>query len=322
MKQRLFKSHVLALLSILILVKAPMARAQSAPGVDGKQDVDGAAVSDKHLDKVELAKSKNLHLATANGAMQDAQTLRKQIDTASAAQRPELLSKMNADYTTAIAEYREALLDTTIGDENAIVALGLIGVVRNGLITQEKAVDMLVQDKNLPVVLSNLGAAYDGAGRFQDAITTLGQAAILKPEARTYMQLGTDLAQLGKTSEATATCEKILALDPTANNMQAGCYKNVAIVLMNTGKFESAVSPLQAATKLNPLDATSWKLLGDALVNKITTMQEHGKTCYVLAPGTLEAYQKYLELEPTGFYAAQVKEILNGLTAYAKCAQS
>jgi tetratricopeptide (TPR) repeat protein len=50
--------------------------------------------------------------------------------------------------------------------------------------TQEKAVEMLVQNKDLPVILSNLGMAYGGLGEYQEAITMLQQAAILKPAAR------------------------------------------------------------------------------------------------------------------------------------------
>lgn len=102
---------------------------------------------------------------------------------------------------------------------------------------QQKAVEMLVQDKDTPVILGNLGLAYRGPGRYQDAITMLQQAAILKPAAGTYMELGTDFAQVGKIPEATATCYKILAADPQAKNMQAGCYKNVAMVLTNNGKI-------------------------------------------------------------------------------------
>jgi len=136
------------------------------------------------------------------------------------------------------------------------------------------------------------------------------------------MQLGTDLAQVGKLSEAAATCDKILSLDPMATEMQAGCYKNIAIVLTNAGNLEGAISPLQKATQLKPEDATSWKLLGDALATRITTKEERGSACYIVPSGLIEAYQKYLQLDPAGPYVAQVKEMLGGFTAYARCAQT
>jgi tetratricopeptide (TPR) repeat protein len=177
---------------------------------------------------------------------------------------------------------------------------------------------MLLQDKDLPVILSNLGMAYGGLGEYQEAITMLQQAAILKPVAGRYMELGTDLAQVGKMPKATATCDKILTAEPVTKNMQAGCYKNVAIVLTNNGKLADAIVPLQKTTQLNPQDALTWKLLGDALTNTITTKQEHGEIVYVLTPGTVEAYQRYLQLEPNGPNAGQARAALEGFAKLKK----
>jgi predicted Zn-dependent protease len=106
----------------------------------------------------------------------------------------------------------------------------------------------------------------------------LQQAAILKPAARTYMELGTDLAQVGRMQEATATCGKIPTVDPTAKNVPAGCYKNIAIVLMNEGKLAGAIVPLQKSTELTPQDALAWKLLGDALSSTVSTKSEDGRS--------------------------------------------
>ena len=196
--------------------------------------------------------------------------------------------------------------------------IGLIGVIRNGLVSQQKAVEMLVQDKDVPVILSNLGIAYGGLGEHQEAITMLQQAAILKPAAGTYMELGTDFAQVGKMPEAAASCEKILTVDPAAKNTQEGCYKNIAIVLTNNGKLAEAIAPLQKATQLNPQDALAWKLLGDALTNTITSKSEGSKMVYIIPAGTVEAYQKYLQLEPNGPYAEQVQAALEGFAKLTK----
>jgi tetratricopeptide (TPR) repeat protein len=191
-------------------------------------------------------------------------------------------------------------------------------VIRNGLVSRQKAVDMLAHDKDLPVILSNLGLAYGGVGQYQVAINTLEQAAMLKPVVGTYMELGTDLAQVGKMPEATAACDKILTVDPTAKNRQAGCYKNVAIVLTNKGKLFDAIAPLQKATLLNPQDALAWKLLGDSLSSTITSKSQDGKIVYVIPPGTLEAYQRCLQLDPNGPYAEQVKSALEGFAQLTK----
>src|SRR5215470_683691 len=268
---------------------------------------------DKQEEAKIRSKSKKTHFENGNQAMKDAQAIRQQLQTAANDQRPTLLAKMKTDYQGAITEYQQALQDTEVRDENGVHVIGLIGIIRNGLVSQQKAVDMLVQDKDLPVILSNLGMAYSGAEEYQDAIAMLQQAAVLKPAATTYMELGTDLAQVGKTPEATATCDKIITVDDAAKGLQAGCLKNIAIVLMNEGRTPEAVAPLQKATQLNPQDALAWKLLGDALSSTVATKSEHGQTVYIIPSGTVEAYQRYMELQPNGPYAAQVKAALETL---------
>ena len=300
----------------LLLVLALTLSSQVAAFAEQETDIKTAKKTEEEaVKRAELMKP---HFANGNQAMKDAQAMRQQLQTAGNDQRPSLLTKMKADYQTAITEYEQALEEAKVRDENGFQVVGLIGEIRNGLISRDKAADMLVQDKDSPIILSNLGLAYSGVGRYQDAITMLQQAAVLKPAAGTYMELGTDFAQVGKMPDATATCEKILAADPQAKNMQAGCYKNVAIVLTNNGKLADAIVPLQKATQLNSQDALAWKLLGDALTNTISSKSDGGKIVYFIPPGTLEAYQRYLQLEPSGTYAGQVQAALEGLARLTK----
>ncbi len=77
-------------------------------------------------------------------------------------------------------------------------------------------------------------------------------------------------------------------------------------------------APLQKATQLNPRNAPAWKLLGDALSSTITTREENGKLVYVIPPGTIDAYQEYLQLEPNGQYAGEVKAVLDGFAQLPK----
>ena len=39
---------------------------------------------------------------------------------------------------------------------------------------------------------------------------------------------------------------------------------------------------------------------------------------YIIHPGTIEAYQRYLQLEPNGPYAGQVQAAVEGLTKLTK----
>ena len=315
MGQLLLRISELVLLMVIIVVSSPL----SGEGLDfAGQQTDIKTAAKTKEDAVKGSQLMKPHFANGNRAMQDAKEIRQEIQTATSDQKPILLARMKEDYQAAITEYEQAIEEAEVRDENDLQVIGKLGVIRNGLVSQQKAVDMLVQDKDLPVILSNLGMAYDGVGKYPDAINTLEQAAMLKPAVGTYMELGTDLAQVGKTTEATAACDKIPNVDPTAKNSQAGCYKNIAIVLTNKGKFLDAIAPLQKATGLNPEDALAWKLLGDSLLSTVTSKSQNGKIVYDIPPGTLEAYQRYLQLEPSGPYAGQIKSVLEGLAQFTK----
>ena len=78
-----------------------------------------------------------------------------------------------------------------------------------------------------------------------------------------------------------------------------------------------AVEPLQKSAQLDPNNAQTWYLLGASLVYKMTTKRVGDKDEVVLAPGTVEAYQKAVELDPSGPWGAQAKEGLVQLQAIA-----
>ena len=309
------KVSELTLLMLIIVLSSPL----SGEGLDSaEQQTDIKTATKTKDDAVKRSELMKPHFANGNQAMQDAKAIRQQLQTATSDQKTSLLARMKEDYQTAITEYEQAIEEAEVRDENGLQVIGKIGVIRNGLVSQQKAVDMLVQDKDLPVILSNLGLAYGGVGQYEVAINTLEQAAMLKPAVGTYMELGTDLAQVGKMPEALAACDKILTVDSTARNMQAGCYKNVAIVLTNKGKLVDSIAPLQKVTLLNPQDSLAWKLLGDSLLSTITSKSQDGKIVYIIPPGTVEAYQRYLQLDPNGPYAGQVKSVLEGLARFTK----
>jgi hypothetical protein len=79
-----------------------------------------------------------------------------------------------------------------------------------------------------------------------------------------------------------------------------------------------AIAPLQKSAELNSQDALTWKLLGDALSSTVTTKSEGGKIIYVIPAGSVEAYEKYLQLEPSGQYARQVHSAIDELVRLAK----
>ncbi|MGH9726870.1 MAG: tetratricopeptide repeat protein, partial [Candidatus Acidiferrales bacterium] len=96
------------------------------------------------------------------------------------------------------------------------------------------------------------------------------------------------------------------------------CWKNLGIVLTNKGRMKDAIAPLQKATQVTPKDADAWFLLGGALAGNIQTKQEGEKMIYILPPGTLEAYQKYLDLDPNGPHVAEAQSMIAALGQYSQ----
>jgi len=168
------------------------------------------------------------------------------------------------------------------------------------------------KDPNMQLIYARLADAYDAAGRTDDAIAAYQQAIALKPLAAYYNNLGGVYGRAGKIDEATAAYQKSAELDP-ANAAQA--WRNFGITLYNANRLPDAVAPLQKSVELDPKNAQAWYLLGASLVSKMTSKQNGAKMEFVLAPGTLEAYQKAVELDPNGPWGQQAKQGVEQLQA-------
>ena len=84
------------------------------------------------------------------------------------------------------------------------------------------------------------------------------------------------------------------------------------------GYFKIDVTALylqQKATTLDPKNATAWLLLGIALVNTMEFKTVGDKITPVMQPGTVEAYQHAIDLDPNGQIGAQAKDGLASLQA-------
>src|ERR1700735_151843 len=232
------------------------------------------------------------HVDAGIAALNDSDALRKQLAAAPADQKSAIQDKLNADYQTAISELEQA--DKLVGDKDT---------------------------KNHSVVLANLGQSYALAGRNDDAAIAFQKAADFNPQAGIYVNLSlaqahqaaalTDpAAATAKVSDAGASCDKAGALDPT---LTAKCWKNIGIILSNKGDLKDAVPPLQKATAADAKDAQGWFLLGSAYMGMIETKQEGDKMTYTIPPGAADSYQKAIDADPNGPYAAQAKQMLDSI---------
>ena len=180
---------------------------------------------------------------------------------------------------------------------------------------QEAAKSLVEKDPNAHLVWFKLGEAYDTAGRNDDAAQAYQQAIAAKPDVPGYYNnLGNVLARAGKIEEAKAAYTKSAGLDPPN---AATAWRNFGISLYNANRLGDAVEPLQKAAELDPKNAQTWYLLGASLVYKMTTKKVGSKEEVQFAPGTIEAYEKAVELDPNGTWGQQAKQGLEQLQLMA-----
>jgi tetratricopeptide (TPR) repeat protein len=170
------------------------------------------------------------------------------------------------------------------------------------------------KDANHHIIWAKLAEAYDLAGRNDDAINAYQQAIAAKPDVPGYYNnLGNVQARSGKVDDARASYTKSAELDPPN---AATAWRNFGISLYNAGRLKEAVEPLKKASELDSKNPQVWYLLGAALVGTMETKKNGDKLEFIITPGTVEAYQKAVELDPNGgpnSYGAQAKLGLEAL---------
>jgi tetratricopeptide (TPR) repeat protein len=171
------------------------------------------------------------------------------------------------------------------------------------------------KDPNQHLLWAKLGEAYDIAGRNEEAAQAYKQAVAAKPDDPGYYNnLGNVLARAGKIDEARAAYTKSAELDPAK---AATAWRNFGISLYNANRGGDAIEPLQKSAELDPKNAQTWYLLGACLIYKMTVKKVGDKDVPEFAPGTIEAYQKAVELDPNGPFGQQAKEGLAQLQQMA-----
>ena len=246
-----------------------------------KQGAAAAEEAKKQEEQKKQFETLKEHFDAGRVALDQAKQVRNDMRTVPAGQRATMQEKLSGLTSTAINEFQAA----------------------------EKATGST--DPNRHIVLAKLGDAYEAAGRYEEAAASYQKAVELKPDEATYFNnMGNSLAKLGKIQEAMAAYEKSASLDP-ANAVNA--WRNAGIVLYNANKMKEAIEPLHKALELDAKSAQAWYLLGAALVNTMGFKQEGDKVIPILQPGTIEAYQKAIELDPNGPYGVQAKQGLEAL---------
>jgi len=166
------------------------------------------------------------------------------------------------------------------------------------------------KDPNLQLVMARLGDAYDAAGRTDDAIAAYKRAIELKPSFAYYNNLGGIYGRAGKIDEASAAYQKAAELDPA---QAAQAWRNFGITMYNANKYKDAIEPLKKSTELDSKNPQTWYLLGTVLVGSMGFKKVGDKDIPDVQPGTVEAYQHAIDLDPNGPWGQQAKQGLDML---------
>ena len=123
-----------------------------------------------------------------------------------------------------------------------------------------------------------------------------------------YNNLAEADAKSGKIDDAVTNYNKAAQLDPA----RAGQYSfNVGAVLTNAGKVDDAIVAFDKVIAADPTKADAYYWKGVNMIGKASLKGDK-----MVAPdGTAEAFNKYLELAPTGPYAQPAKDMLASIGA-------
>jgi tetratricopeptide (TPR) repeat protein len=170
------------------------------------------------------------------------------------------------------------------------------------------------------VVLSHMADTYIGRGDdtktsaeqrpadYALAVEAYKKAIELSPEDPVYHNnYALALVKTKKIEEAQAELTKAAQLDPTSAGKY---YYNLGAVLANVGQADAAGDAFKKSIAADAGYAEAYYQLGIVLVGKATTSPD-GK---IIPPaGTIEAFQKYLELAPNGPNAEAAKGMLTSM---------
>ncbi len=160
----------------------------------------------------------------------------------------------------------------------------------------------------------NLGFGQAGLKKYDDAITSYKKAVELETAAKkprpqvigiANAGLGEVYARTGKVPEANAAYDESAKADPANAGLN---LRNEAIIFFQEDNSAAQVAAADEAIKVDPNNALLYYIKGQGLIQSATVDPKTNRI--VLPPDCTAAYQKYLDLAPTGQFANEVAGIL------------
>jgi tetratricopeptide (TPR) repeat protein len=203
------------------------------------------------------------------------------------------------DFDTAIAQLNEAnQLDPT----RDLIWFKLGDYYR---LSAAKQTDPAEKQKRLDSAVESYQKAVDIK---KAAPPSKDPASDAKNLAAYYNNLADAYYKAKKVDDAVKSYEMAAQVDPSS---VAQSYFNIGAVLTNSGRADEANAAFDKCIAADPNRAEAYYQKGLNLLGKATLQGD--KT--IAPPGTAEAFQKYLELSPTGPNAQSAKDLLASLGA-------
>jgi tetratricopeptide (TPR) repeat protein len=205
------------------------------------------------------------------------------------------------DYDSAVSILTEA---TQTDPTRDVIWAQLADAYRGSALKQT---DRAEKDKRLQEALVDYQKAIDIKQKNIEAATKKDPEDT-KRLAAYYNNLGEAAAKSGKVDDAVKAYNLAAQTNPEG---AAGYYYNAGAVLTNAGKADDAVAAFDKAIAADPTRADAYYQKGVNMIGKATLQGDK----MVAPPGTAEAFNKYLELAPTGPYADVAKQMLASIGA-------
>jgi tetratricopeptide (TPR) repeat protein len=281
-------------------------------GQDVLQDVDMSRK--EYIDKLDPEQKKQLEELKAKNS----EALKANV----------VIKTLNADIKTAAQDFKDA--DTALATATQQLGAGAskadidakVLEIRTAKDTEVES--LMLKDTALrpteSVLWAQLGQAQKGLKKYDEASASFKkvlelEATSKKPNVQAQGAanegIGEIAARQGKVPEANAAYDAAVKINPAQSTLY---LKNEAVIFFQANNADAQVAAADEAIKAstNPDDpslAILYYLKGQGLIQKASFDAKTNKI--VLPPGCAEAYQKYLELAPTGQYAKDVQGILD-----------
>jgi tetratricopeptide (TPR) repeat protein len=259
------------------------------------------------LQKIAQARTANNAKMQAAAASGTAPALSKEQERSMTKEQKEAYEKVTKDREASMKKNKELNDSFTAGMDAmqkkdydaAITSLSKA----SELDPKQVAVWAQLADAYVNAATKKTGAEFDA--EMAKGIEAYGKALELNPaDAATHNNFALALGKAKKFPEMQAELQKAAQLDPPKAGQY---YYNMGAMLVNAGQAEPAGEAFKKAIELDPNHADSYYQWGVYLVGKASFAAD-GKVTPV--PGTVEAFQKYLALAPTGQFAESAKGML------------